>query len=249
MTNELHERDVKLAGANAALVQSEKLAAFGQLGAGIAHEVKNPLAGILGYAQLTLRKLDEASPFRKNLMIIEKETRRCTDIISNLLTFARQESTRVQPTDINTVVDAAMQIVDHQLGVNNVKITKEYATDLPQCEVNANQLQQAIMNFAINAQQAMGSDGGQLVVRTRNSGADGVIIEVEDNGPGIPEDIRGKIFEPFFTTKPAGQGTGLGLSVTYGIVKDHGGDIEIEDVSGGGTRFIVTLPVRAAKAA
>jgi signal transduction histidine kinase len=249
MTNELRERDVKLAGANAALVQSEKLAAFGQLGAGIAHEVKNPLAGILGYAQLTLRKLDENSPFRKNLNIIETETRRCTDIISNLLQFARQESTAMAPTEVNTVVEAALQIVDHQLSVNNVKMSKELASDLAACEANANQLQQAIINFAINAQQAMGSDGGNLIVRTHNGSGGEVVIEVEDDGPGIPDEIKAKIFEPFFTTKPAGQGTGLGLSVTYGIIKDHGGDIRIEDVPGGGTRFVVSLPKMAAKAA
>lgn len=249
MTDELRERDVKLAGANAALVQSEKLAAFGQLGAGIAHEVKNPLAGILGYAQLTLRKLDEDSPFKKNLKIIETETRRCTEIISNLLQFARQESGKMEPTEINTVVDAALQIVDHQLGVNNVKISKDYADNLPSCHANANQLQQAIMNFAINAQQAMGPDGGNLAVRTSGDADGGMIIEIEDDGPGIPEDIRDKIFEPFFTTKPAGQGTGLGLSVTYGIIKDHGGDIRIEEVPGGGTRFVVNLPAMAAKAA
>lgn len=246
MTGELREREVKLAGANAALIQSEKLAAFGQIGAGIAHEVKNPLAGILGYAQLALRKLDEDSPLRNNLSIIEKETRRCTDIISNLLQFARQEKAEVRPTQINAVVDAALRIVDHQLGVNNVKITKELATDLPVINANANQLQQAIMNFAINAQQAMGENGGNLLLRTRLWANSAVIVEIEDDGPGIPEDIRAKIFEPFFTTKPAGQGTGLGLSVTYGIVKDHGGDIRIENVKGGGTRFLVSLPINTA---
>jgi len=249
MTQELSERETKLVQANAALVQSEKLAAFGQLGAGIAHEVKNPLAGILGYAQLTLRKLDEDSPFRKNLSIIETETRRCTDIITNLLKFARQEGAETGPTDVNAVVDAALQIVDHQLGVNYVKIHKELDPSLPMCEGNANQLQQVIMNFAINAQQAMGDDGGNLTVRTRCDDGGAIRLEVEDDGPGIPEHIRDKIFEPFFTTKPAGEGTGLGLSVTYGIIKDHGGDIRIEDVTGGGTRFVVTLPVSAAKAA
>lgn len=249
MTNELRVREEKLIGANAALVQSEKLAAFGQLGAGIAHEVKNPLAGILGYTQLALRKLDEDNPIRKNLKVIESETRRCTEIISNLLQFARQESSSNEPTDINAVVDAALQIVDHQLGVNNVAISKELASNLPMLDANANQLQQVIMNFAINAQQAMGSEGGKLLVRTYLTSGDSVCIEIEDNGPGIPLDIRGKIFEPFFTTKPAGQGTGLGLSVTYGIVKDHGGDIRIEDVQGGGTRFLVNLPTNRAKAA
>lgn len=249
MTNELRERDVKLAGANAALVQSEKLAAFGQLGAGIAHEVKNPLAGILGYTQLTLRKLDENSPFKKNLKIIETETRRCTEIISNLLRFARQESASTEPTDINAVVDAALRIVDHQLGVNNVNITKELGSNLPTCDANANQLQQAIINFAINAQQAMGAEGGELSVRTHSGVSGELIIEIQDDGPGIPEDIRSKIFDPFFTTKPAGKGTGLGLSVTYGIIKDHGGDIQIEDPPDGGTRFIVSLPTGAMKAA
>lgn len=249
MTDELRAREAKLKGANAALVQSEKLAAFGQLGAGIAHEVKNPLAGILGYAQLTLRKLDEDSPFRKNLGIIESETRRCTDIISNLLQFARQESATMSLTEINPVVDAALQIVDHQLRVNNVRISKELAADLPLCHANANQLQQVIMNFAINAQQAMGPDGGNLTVRTLSSAAGEIVIEVADDGPGIPDDIKAKIFEPFFTTKPAGQGTGLGLSVTYGIIKDHDGEIRIEDVPGGGTRFVVILPAKAAKAA
>ncbi len=249
MIRELGEREAKLSQANAALVQSEKLAAFGQLGAGIAHEVKNPLAGILGYAQLTLRKLDEDSPFVKNLKIIETETRRCTEIISNLLKFARQESISAEPTDINAVVDAALQIVDHQLGVNKVKIHKQLGTGLPLCEANANQLQQAIINFAINAQQAMGDDGGNLTIRTRAADAGGLVIEVEDDGPGLPDHRREKIFEPFFTTKPAGQGTGLGLSVTYGIIKDHGGDIAIEDVAGGGTRFVVSLPVKTALAA
>jgi two-component system NtrC family sensor kinase len=248
MTNELRARDTKLEGANAALIQSEKLAAFGQLGAGIAHEVKNPLAGILGYAQLTLRKLEPDSPFRKNLDVIEKETRRCTEIISNLLKFARQEKSVTLSTDINEVVEAALTIVDHQLTINDVKISKELAPELPEIEASANQLQQVVMNFAINAQQALGEAGGNVVVRTRKSD-DAVIIEVEDDGPGIPEEIRANIFEPFFTTKRAGEGTGLGLSVTYGIVKDHGGDLRIEDPPGGGTRFVVSLPLKPVESA
>jgi signal transduction histidine kinase len=249
MTNELRERETKLEHANAALIQSEKLAAFGQLGAGIAHEVKNPLAGILGYAQLTLRKLEPDSPFRKNLDVIEKETRRCTDIISNLLKFARQEKAETKETNMNEVVDAALTIVDHQLSINDVRITRELDPSIPVIQASANQLQQVIMNFAINAQQAMGEKGGNLTVRTYENDDHAIVIEVEDDGPGIPEDIRGSIFDPFFTTKPAGQGTGLGLSVTYGIVRDHGGDIRIEDPPGGGTRFVVTLPIEVAEAA
>ena len=249
MTNELRERETKLEHANAALIQSEKLAAFGQLGAGIAHEVKNPLAGILGYAQLTLRKLEPDSPFRKNLDVIETETRRCTDIISNLLKFARQEKSETKETNMNEVVNAALTIVDHQLSINDVRITRELDPDIPVIQASANQLQQVIMNFAINAQQAMGEKGGNLTVRTHQNDDGAIVVEVEDDGPGIPEEIRGNIFDPFFTTKPAGQGTGLGLSVTYGIVKDHGGDIRIEDPPGGGTRFVVTLPIESAETA
>ena len=155
----------------------------------------------------------------------------------------------MEPIDINTVVEAALQIVDHQLGVNNVKISKQLATGLPLCNGNANQLQQAIMNFAINAQQAIGSDGGNFAVSTQQDAHGGVTIIIDDDGPGIPEEIRDKVFEPFFTTKPAGQGTGLGLSVTYGIIKDHGGEIRIEDAPAGGTRIRVSLPASAANAA
>jgi signal transduction histidine kinase len=181
--------------------------------------------------------------------VIEKETRRCTDIIQNLLKFARQEKSETKTTDINEVVEAALTIVDHQLTINNVSIDKEYDPDLPTIEASANQLQQVIINFAINAQQALGEDGGNLKVRTHTGDGDSVVIEVEDDGPGIPADIRANIFDPFFTTKRAGEGTGLGLSVTYGIVKDHGGDIRIEDPPGGGTRFVVILPQKVAKAA
>ncbi|MGB5626303.1 MAG: ATP-binding protein, partial [Woeseiaceae bacterium] len=197
---------------------------------------------------LTLRKLEPDSPFRKNLDVIEKETRRCTEIISNLLKFARQEKSATKFTDINEVVEAALTIVDHQLTINDVKITKELAQDLPEIEASANQLQQVVMNFAINAQQAIGETGGNLIVRTR-TGDDAVIIEVEDDGPGIPEEIRANIFEPFFTTKRAGEGTGLGLSVTYGIVEDHGGTLRIEDPPGGGTRFVVSLPLNPVESA
>ena len=132
---------------------------------------------------------------------------------------------------------------------SSVKLEQELADGLPEVRGNANQLQQVINNFAINAQQALGEDGGNLTVRTHTGDGDSIVIEVEDDGPGIPEDIRGNIFDPFFTTKPAGHGTGLGLSVTYGIVRDHGGDIRIEDPPGGGTRFVVTLPIESSEVA
>jgi len=243
MAGELKTRADALEQAQNALIHSEKMSAFGQMSAGIAHEVKNPLAGILGYVQLSQRKLEEDHPIRKNLDIIEKETRRCTDIISNLMRFARQEKGMYEKLDINKVVEDALDIVDHQLGLKGVKIEKELQGNLPVVEGSANQLQQVLMNFAINSQQAMEkAGGGTFKVATRNAGSDTVEILVSDTGPGIPKDIQDKIFEPFFTTKRAGEGTGLGLAVTYGIIKEHGGDIVIDSDEGKGTTFIVSLP-------
>jgi len=243
MAGELKTRADALEQAQNALIHSEKMSAFGQMSAGIAHEVKNPLAGILGYVQLSQRKLEEDHPIRKNLDIIEKETRRCTDIISNLMRFARQEKGMYEKLDINKVVEDALDIVDHQLGLKGVKIEKELQDNLPVVEGSANQLQQVLMNFAINSQQAMEkAGGGTFKVVTRNAGSDTVEILVSDTGPGIPKDIQDKIFEPFFTTKRAGEGTGLGLAVTYGIIKEHGGDIVIDSDEGKGTIFIVSLP-------
>lgn len=242
MASELQDREKALQDAQAALVQSEKMSAFGQLSAGIAHEVKNPLAGILGYAQLSIKKLDDGSPISKNLKTIEKETKRCNSIIEKLMKFARQEQTEFVSTDINQVVEDAIGIVAHQLGVSHVKIEKDLAGDLPLVNGNANQLQQVLMNILINSQQAMDGKPGTVRIATALHNAGMVEIRISDTGPGLPKKIQDRIFEPFFTTKPAGKGTGLGLSVTYGIIKDHEGDINVESKPGEGATFIITLP-------
>jgi signal transduction histidine kinase len=244
MAVNLRERDARLREAHAQLLQSEKMAAIGQLSAGLAHEVKNPLAGILGYAQLTRRSLQNPEVIMKNIDVIERETRRCTDIISNLMRFARQERGERAPTDINVAVSRAIALVDHQLGLQNVAIRTNLQESLPPISCNANQLQQVVMNLLINAQQVMEPAGGKVHVSTRLSGSD-VIIEVDDTGPGVPQDVRARIFDPFFTTKQAGQGTGLGLSVSYGLIRDHGGDIRVSDAPGGGARFTISLPAGA----
>ena len=248
MAQELKTREKALKELYGQLVQSEKMAAFGALGAGIAHEVKNPLAGILGIAQLSLRGVESGHPLEKNLHIIEKETKRCKTIIENLLKFARQEQVEFGAVDIRQVVADALAIVDHQLGINSIRIEQELEPGIPNCRGNANQLQQVLMNLMINAQQAMGGAGGTVKLSARSCEGGGVELRVADNGPGIPPGIRGRIFDPFFTTKPAGQGTGLGLSVTYGIVKDHGGEIRLESEEGKGTAFIITLPASTAAA-
>ncbi len=243
MTAELKAREEALHQAQAALVQSEKISAFGQISAGIAHEVKNPLAGILGYTQLSLRKLEKEDPLRKNLEIIEKETRRCKTIIENLMKFARQEKALMEPMDLNQAVEDAIVIVAHQLGINEIALEKDLAPQLPQTHGNANQIQQVLMNLMINAQQAMEGQPGVIKITTRHTDTGHIAVQVSDTGPGIPQEIQSKIFEPFFTTKPAGKGTGLGLSVTYGIIKDHKGEVRLESAPGQGTTFVITLPV------
>jgi len=241
MASGLKERDQALQAAQAQLVQSEKMAAFGQLGAGIAHEVKNPLAGILGCAQLSLRRVENETPVHKNLVLIEKETKRCKTIIENLLRFARQEKAIQKPTDVNAFVEDAIQIVNHQLELKRVKIEKDLEKDLPSILANANQLQQVLMNLVLNAQQSLAGKPGIVKIATRKKDDDGIVIEVSDNGPGMPERVRSKVFEPFFTTKPGGKGTGLGLSVSYGIIEDHGGTISAKSAPGEGTTFIINL--------
>jgi predicted Zn finger-like uncharacterized protein len=243
MASELDSRERALRDAQAALVQSEKLAAFGQLGAGIAHEVKNPLAGILGLAQLSMRKLEPDSALHKNLKVIEKETNRCTTIIQNLLKFARQEKVAFEPTQLNQVAEDAMAIVEHQLEMNKVRLTKAFDPNLPTIYGNGNQIQQVLINLMINAQQAMDGNPGEVKVKTHCPDPEHVEIQVIDDGPGMPEDVKAKIFEPFFTTKEVGKGTGLGLSVSYGIVKEHKGEIAVDSVIDEGTTFRMTFPL------
>jgi len=244
MTIGLNEREIALKKTQEALVQSEKMSAFGQMGAGIAHEIKNPLAGILGFAQLLSRKLGEDNALIKYSVRIEKETVRCKDIIDNLMRFARQEKQEFMETDINSVIKSALEIVDHQLTINGVKIEQGMTEDLPTIQGNGNQIQQTIINFMINAQQAMEGTQGDRVKVSTFLDDNMVVVQISDNGPGIPKDIQAKIFEPFFTTKEAGKGTGLGLSVTFGIIEDHHGELTLESEPGEGATFSIKFPVK-----
>ncbi len=246
MASELDSREKALKNAQQALIQSEKMAAFGELGAGIAHEIKNPLAGILGLAQLSMRKMDKGDPVYTNLGIIEKETNRCTHIIQNLLKFSRQEKVSFVAVDLNQVAKDAMAIVEHQLEMNKVKLISKFDDALPDISGNANQIQQVLINLMINAQQAMDGRAGEVTVTTSSNNGD-VSVQVADNGPGIPEEIQAKIFEPFYTTKPVGKGTGLGLSVSYGIIQEHNGDIQLQSSPDEGSTFTLTFPMGVMK--
>jgi len=241
LEKKVEERTKELQEAQTQLIQSEKLASIGQLAAGVAHEINNPLGVMLGFTQVMLKKLPGKDPFRKPLISIEREGLRCKKIIQGLLDFSRRSTPTLQPLDLNESVEAACKLIEHQITIDNVRLIKGFAPNLPGIEGDTNQLQQVFVNLIINAYQAM-PKGGDLRITTRTVGNQVQAI-FADAGVGIrPEDLK-HIFDPFFTTKEVGKGTGLGLSVSYGIIKSHGGGIEVDSQVGVGTRFVVSLPV------
>jgi len=244
MASELHGRDQALKEAQARLIQSEKMAAFGQLGAGIAHEVKNPLAGIQGMIQLTSRSLSADDPLLETFAILEKETKRCRTIIDNLLKFARQENLEPEPIALEKVVADTKAILHHELSLHNITLETAIPPDMPLIHGSANQIQQVLMNLILNAEQAMESRGhGTVEIKAAIQDHGFIELSVQDDGPGIPRAVQARIFEPFFTTKPAGKGTGLGLAVTFGIMQAHKGAIRVESEEGRGTAFILRFQV------
>ena len=230
------------------LVQSEKMAAIGQLVSGVAHELNNPLASISAFAQLMLSDGNLTADDRHATDVISSEARRAARIVHNLLTFARQHKAEKTFADINQVVENTLELRGYDLNVRGIQLERAYAAPPPNTMVDAYQLQQVILNLVTNAEQAMaGMERARhrLTVRTRTD-ADTIRIEVEDTGPGIPADSLERIFNPFYTTKPVGHGTGLGLSISLGIISEHGGRIWAENVANGGSRFCIDLPRIAA---
>jgi signal transduction histidine kinase/CheY-like chemotaxis protein len=228
------------------LLQAEKLAALGQTISGVAHELNNPLATILSWAERLGDKMPEASPLRQGLEIILSESERAARIVRNLLTFARKRQTTRAMVDINQVVRETLALRAYEQRVSNITVIDALASGLPQVFADGHQLQQVLLNLVINAEQAMLLTNGRgvLVVRSwHDADQSAVILEINDDGPGIPDDVQPKIFDPFFTTKEVGQGTGLGLTVAYAIVHEHGGRIRLESRPRGGASFYVELPV------
>jgi len=229
------------------LLQADRLASLGQLAAGVAHEINNPLGLILGYTQLLIRAESGDSSRRADLETIEKQTRNCKKIVEDLLNFARRTGTRLTAIDVNQAMEAVLDVIRHQLTLDNVVIHTDYANDLPPIEGDGEKLKQVFMNLLINAKQAIHKNGSIRVSSGLAPSNDQVWIAVADDGPGIAPDLMDKIFNPFFTTKPTGQGTGLGLSVSYGIVEDHGGRILVQSAPGQGATFKVVLPLTNSK--
>ncbi len=237
----VEQRTKELRKAQEQLLRAEKLAAIGELAAGVAHEINNPIGVILGFSQVISRKLSDEHPLHKPLATIEKEALRCKSIVQNLLDFARRSEPALRPVDVKTVLEATCALVEHKFALHNVKIIKGYDPHLPEIMADDNQLQQVFVNIILNAYQAM-PQGGELRIITRTVGRQ-VQILFSDTGMGIPSENVGRVFDPFFTTKEVGQGTGLGLSVSYGIIEKHGGTIEVESRVGRGTTFTVKLPL------
>ena len=237
------EREMRLR-----LMESDRLAAVGELVAGVAHEVNNPLCSISAFAQLLLRDDDLTPTHRESIEVIRAETTRASQVVKDLLTFARRSDPQREPLDLNVVVARTLRLRRYQFAESSVRVQQELAPELPAVLGDARQLQQVCLNLVTNAVHAMTSRGGGTLTMRTSHVEDGVVLEVIDTGPGISPGARAHVFEPFFTTKGEGEGTGLGLSVSYGIVKAHGGTIEVADSGPLGTTFRVCLPAASARA-
>ena len=229
------------------LVHSENLASLGQLAAGVAHELNNPLGTILLYAESAQRECAEDDPHCADLAVIVKETKRCKRIVADLLNFSRQHQVIAQPTDINALLQELIEMAPRRIKTVSIPIVTEFDPNLPIINSDTAQLRQVFLNIMTNAVEAM-PQGGTLTVRTQTGPNQMITVEIEDTGCGIPRENLGKLFTPFFTTKPIGKGTGLGLAISYGIIKMHRGQINVKSQVGQGTTFIISLPVKLSAA-
>ena len=228
------------------LIQADKLTSLGQLSAGVAHEINNPLGLILGYTQLILREAKEGSQLYEDLKIIEKHAINCKKIVEELLKFSRSIDTTKTTVNLNEMVIEVFGVVEAKFELDKVHTVKRLARDLPPATVDPDKMRQVFMNLLMNSRQAIDGPGTITVSTSLAADNNHIIISFADTGGGIPPDIIDKIFDPFFTTKPTGMGTGLGLSVSYGIIQDHDGEIQVESIPGNGTTFTIHLPTNTA---
>ncbi len=250
LETKVEERTQQLKAAQKKLLHSDRLASLGQLSASVAHEINNPVSGVLNLSMLLQRMLkDDGVPpnrieeFRKYLSQVVNETARVGRIVSDLLAFSRRSKPQRTPADLNKIVRMTLSLTQHKMKLSNVTVEQSLAEDLPAAACDASQVQQVVLNLLLNAAEATQSKAERRIHVTTEAGSGEVRLLVADNGEGIlPENLT-KIFDPFFTTKPEGKGVGLGLAVSYGIIQAHGGDIEVKSVPGEGATFIVSLPL------
>lgn len=244
MASALKKRDEKLKEfTKKKIMESERLAIIGQLAADVAHEINNPLQGIVTYSHLLLEKMPQGSSTKNSIKKIVIQANRCTEIIRGLLDFSRQRKPQKKPSNVNLILQECVSLVDNQAIFHNINIIKDFTENIPQVVIDPSQMQQVFMNMIINAAEAMGGNG-QLTLATRLDAVEGSIeVEFADTGHGITEENLERIFDPFFTTKEVGHGTGLGLAISYGIIKEHKGVISVQSEVGKGTTFVVRLLV------
>ncbi len=259
LEQKVEERTLQLRAAEAEANQREKLAAVGLLASGVAHEINNPLTGVLTFSHLIREKMPDGSADAEDMDLVIRETKRCASIVRRLLDFARQKAPEMRATDLNPVIEEVARLVERSARLQGTAIEIDLDPGLPRVWIDENQVKQVVMNMLVNAQHAT-EGGGRIEVRTRRAPEpvapepgddpiDMVEISIVDTGCGIPEADLQRIFDPFFTSKGVGKGTGLGLSVSHGIVRAHGGTIQVASEVGRGTAFRVFLPIHAAGAA
>lgn len=256
MTQELEraveERTRQIEEAHRKLLQQDKMSSLGKLSASVVHELNNPLTGVLNFIRLQQRMLregelspDMCTTILSQLGLMENETARCSKIVSNLLAFARQSKLEPQKAQLNEILDLITELNAHHLVLNKIQLLRDFQDDLPPVLGDVSRLEQVFMNILLNAVDEIGPESqGRLHLSTRHDAeSDMLLTRISDSGPGIPSESLPHIFEPFFTTKSEGRGVGLGLSVVYGIVKEHNGQVEVEQTGPEGTTFLVKLPV------
>lgn len=244
LEKKVNERTAEIRQMQAHLIQQEKLASLGKLAAGIAHEINNPLGGILIYSHLLLEDTKKEAPQYQNLEKIVKETTRCRDIVKGLLQFARPKEPEATQISVNSTLDNALSLLESQAIFQNITIKKQYQDDLPPVVADRSQLQQVFINIILNAVDAMNGKGTLTLKTFLGKGEPFIHISINDTGHGIEKADRPRLFEPFFTTKEVGAGTGLGLAICYSIIQKHEGTIEVESEVGRGSTFTVKLPLQ-----
>ena len=225
------------------LRQADKLASIGQLAAGVAHEINNPLSIVLGYTKLIMKNPPVDDRIKEDLRVIHKNAEICKKIVEDLLNFARQKKTRYVQADVNATLESVISTMEDKLTESNIAIVRKYDPSVPRIYMDIDKMNQVYTNILMNAHQAIRSSGVITVSTFCDNEKKVVSIIVSDTGSGIPEDLQDKIFEPFFTTKEPGEGTGLGLAVSYGIVHEHGGEITVESKKNEGAIFTIKLPI------